>query len=280
MTTTTALALFSRDRVAFGPLEYSLSVKSLMAFRITLPLTLLLLLACPSKSLQAITVGVIGDSIMNGIIGSSAGSANIPWRLRSDLDEFGHADWDIADHAISGATTVSWLEGGNLDDVLAADPDIVVVMLGTNNAIKTVWDPTLEPLFYTGMETILNAIADRPVLLMTPPPVRPDFEFATIATPLLDVDFNEFLFQEAAARSNVTLWDFHDWVTDHPNWEDFSNDGVHFWGQDQALYYSTSDEIALRLDASAVPEPSTLLLGVMASVLLLPLLPRGLSAKS
>lgn len=165
-----------------------------------------------------------------------------------------NADWQAVVIAADGLTAPAWphrdgdwrpdADGfDRLEHLLAKKPDLVVLMLGTNDALHIGQTGRAESerdhlkrAYRNGMTRLIEAVSsDTRVLLLTLPPViRPregevSFDVNKVEATL--VEFNGWLAALAAHRVEVDLYDYRDGVMSLPGWERYYNDdGVHFWG--------------------------------------------------
>ncbi|MEM1210907.1 MAG: SGNH/GDSL hydrolase family protein [Planctomycetota bacterium] len=159
--------------------------------------------------------------------------------------------WQAVVIAAHGLTAPAWPhrdgdwnpdpDGFNrLDLLLNEQPDLVVLMLGTNDAlhIGRYADQTAprEQAYRAALARLLDVLhADTSVLLLTLPPVieaTPANTETDIAAVNRSLDrFNQHLQQLADQRNRTALFDYRAWVTSLDSWPAYYNDdGVHFWG--------------------------------------------------
>lgn len=165
-------------------------------------------------------------------------------------------------------------------DALASDPDIVLFMLGVNDAFQNRFDQFTADIssVFDRLATATNSRGRRPkVIVATNIPVLDnptDAKYAA-ADALLDSQFNPWL-KSQALEHGFALLDLNRRIqnqTGYQNW--YSDDGatpghVHLWGTDRAGagYNWMADQFAraIRADMATVPEPSTLRLMIAAAL--------------
>lgn len=167
-------------------------------------------------------VGVLGDSITEGVFGTTYAT-----RLAELLgDRFNVLEWEgRKGHGVSGATLVqnSYLpiwETGAFADLLASNPEIVTVMLGTNDASEQV-PAGLRANYETDLNLLIATLEALPtspeVVLCTPPP-------ALAASPSSDSIIRGELIpiiERVAQQRRLRLININGRVTDYPtNWPD------------------------------------------------------------
>lgn len=218
-------------------------------------------------SARATVVVATGDSITDGY-------ARIFGRLQFALDELepGMAQGRVA--ALSGHSTGMYLNADGVGLSMTHDPDVVAIMLGTNNVIRRVWAPSDLTLanYARDMTAIITAFRDarnsagvRPkILLLTPPPViRMPAGVSTTAPNPEDADrfLNDEVIPWILAQEGVTVdrvLDINALIRAQPNWSRFYNDGVHLWGDGESGYRLIAGAVAEESLRLAVPEPATM----------------------
>lgn len=213
----------------------------------------------PTAASEPLRVVAAGDSITNGYAYQRA-------RLQEALDATGEEA--VALHAnYSGHTAQQFVDADGVAALLAHDPDVVALMLGTNDANRASWNPVgYDSRYYEPMSEIFNAIdeyangrsrAPTVVLLNLLPTLEEnlapsvDADFATRVT---ETEFNPWLAEQAESRGYL-LADVHSLITSQPNWQAMYNDGIHLWGDGERGYYLMADFVAA-LSIAAVPEPT------------------------
>jgi acyl-CoA thioesterase I len=180
-------------------------------------LTRLILLAVTMQILAAgghaagLKILALGDSLTAGY-GVADGEGFVP-QLQKALHAEG-IDAEVLDGGVSGDTTAGGLV--RLDWLLGEDPQVVIVELGANDALRGL-DPTQAK---TNLDAILSKLAlqHRSVLLagmLAPPNLGPDYAQAFDA-----------IYPDLARRHAVTLYPFFlDGVAAEPTLN--QPDGIH-----------------------------------------------------
>lgn len=209
-------------------------------------------LLCAPAYGAPIRVSTAGDSLS---IGYTSGN-----RLGNALGD----DYEVRTANTGGMTAAYYAGGsGNLQWLLALDPDVAVIMLGTNDVLKRGLNPSgYLGAYKTGMTTIFDALDahDSDVVLLNLPPLTVDLAGDAI----IDSQINPWLAQQAASRG-YTLGDVNSLITSQPNWQALYGDGIHM-GEQGGLGYTlianyTAELIHdLQTTTVAVPEPTAMLL--------------------
>ncbi|MCC6731020.1 MAG: hypothetical protein IT208_16975 [Chthonomonadales bacterium] len=163
-------------------------------------------------------VVTVGDSITNGYT---------PY-LAAELG----ADWTVIGKGASGHSARQYFEQ-DLDDALAADPDIVCIMLGTNDAVRARTSLFNLVRFRNGMSGILDRLASfrngrdrRPlVLLATVMPIVAPSPWVD-AEPFIEEEINPWI-RAASAERGVGLVDIGAQIQRQPDWLSLYREGVH-----------------------------------------------------
>ena len=167
-------------------------------------------------------LGVLGDSITEGVFGTT---------YATFLADLLGASYDVLEwegrkgHGVSGATLVQnsflpiW-DTGAFADLLASSPDVVTVMLGTNDASDAV-PPALFANYESDLRLLvatLGALPSSPeVVLCTPPPAfaisqEADEKIRTVLIPIIG---------RVADDLGLRMIDVYHRVDDYPaNWPD------------------------------------------------------------
>ncbi|MEM6550716.1 MAG: SGNH/GDSL hydrolase family protein [Planctomycetota bacterium] len=216
-----------------------------------------LLSVCGTVDAKPVKVAFIGDSPTVHYTQADQSLADTPVFHATPDTPLGqtlakhNANWHAVVIAAHGLTTQAWPhrdgdwnpdpDGFNrLDLLLNEQPDLVVLMLGTNDALHIGRHPDQadqrEQAYRNALARLLDALpADTSVLLLTLPPIieaTPTNTEVDSATVNQTLDrFNQHLRQIAAERDRTALFDYRAWVTSLDNWPAYYNDdGVHFWG--------------------------------------------------
>lgn len=200
------------------------------------------------KFILSALVVATGDSLTKGYA---------PTKLAASLDEYRGAS---AQRVASGGCTTGRYLGREPDpyqdneyhnftvDVLASEPDVVTLMLGTNDAFRAVTDPTWVEQYKADMLTIFEAYRDVPtVIVMTPPPILPDAPeaspYASEAAGVLSSEFVPWLIE--SVPDEFVLLDVFHLIQQQPGWESFYHtDGIHLYADDCAGYEWLADTVA------------------------------------
>jgi acyl-CoA thioesterase-1 len=135
--------------------------------------------------------------------------------------------FDVHDLGVSRTTLLStsthpYTRTDAARESTAIDPDVVLIMLGTNDSKEPDWRPDLFSEELTGMVRSYQDLPSRPsVVLLTPPAaydnsagIRPDVVDQQVAPRV----------REVAAETGATMVDVHEATTGHP---ELFPDGVH-----------------------------------------------------
>ncbi len=106
--------------------------------------------AVPDKVIVA-----FGDSLIAGY-GLGAGES-FPAQLKTRLEAEGHSDVGVVNMGVSGATSANGVK--RLDKVLAVKPDIVIISLGGNDALRKL---SVEKL-HDNMEYIVRTLTENDI---------------------------------------------------------------------------------------------------------------------
>ena len=203
-------------------------MKQLVTFFATFLTVIALSIPAAAMAESVITVTCVGDSNTQG-------------RYPTMLGEALGAGWNVIDCGRYATTTVTYQEMPQYQAALASNPDIVLIMLGTNDAHPGSWRRTRdggtpEEVFktnYLRLITSFQALESQPkIVMVVPPPVYPDkvkkSEKAQAATQSRNDNLIHSvipLVREIAAEQNLPLIDLHTIMLPSP---ELSADGVHF----------------------------------------------------
>lgn len=220
-------------------------------------------------SAQSLRVVTAGDSLTNGytdLIEASFAAAGV------DVEVTNVAFGGMTSEMFVGRAPWQGRTVNHVNEVLAADPDVILFMLGSNDAGRTTWNVSAFDTFRTSMPVALDAFAsavngrnESPVVVMgNVIPLLNDR--GPVANPRITDDFNPWIAARAQAYG-FDLVDMHGLITSQPNWQDmYHSDGVHLWGQLDADSEWSRGGQYLMADAFrdqaliAVPEPCSLVL--------------------
>ena len=241
-----------------------------------------------------------GDSLTDGI--SRPGYIE-PGRLQFAFDAAGQdvhvttiARGGISMRHYVGRDVISPTEGTRdfAGEVLAADPDVILFMMGTNDTKYWCWHPVYgfhaheqALAAYAGdvidtfdrFASFVNTNGRRPkVIVSTPIPIMvqvngqpvPDPAVAAILeekNQALIEDIGPFLRDEVASRDDFYLLDSWTNIQQQPNWSDWYSDNYHLWAAGQAGYDWFADQyVSKTQDVLNVPEPATLSLLALSAL--------------
>jgi lysophospholipase L1-like esterase len=147
----------------------------------------------PTPAAYPINVVCLGDSLTNG---------SYPQDMQAILRRsFSLRSWNVKALGICGSNTQEWMQmhlHGNARRQLAAGGvDVYVLLLGTNDALKTL--PFSGEMFHQRLEQITQTLLDEhvPVILISPPPVGPGDYAKYIDATLISNDIREICAQVA-----------------------------------------------------------------------------------
>lgn len=189
-----------------------------------------LLLARPERPDQSRRrISCIGDSITFGA-GVLATRKTDAWPVL--LEGLLGKEYQVLNYGVSGATLQKegdfpYRKIGFLNRLEKASPDMILLMLGTNDSKPYNWD---EPRFSKEYEEFIKELlADqsRYVVLMVPPKAFPQEQTGIVAFDISnDVIHDSIrpLILSLAERYHLPAIDLYAFTEDHPEWFD---DGVH-----------------------------------------------------
>ena len=134
------------------------------------------------------------------------------------------------------------------------DPDVILLMLGTNDAIQSVGQPERLTRFDANLRTIVerfanwqNSRGETPsILLATVIPILA--ENRTEAAALVEDEINPTI-RQVAAEYGLRCIDLNEQIQQQPAWTTWYNDGIHLWSQGALGYWWLAERFA-----SAVPQ--------------------------
>lgn len=143
-------------------------------------------------------------------------------------------------------------------DVLQQDPDVIVFMLGTNDAIQSVPDPNMITRYRQNIAavfevfgTAVNSAGRRPIVVVAAPIPIPGHPAADV---LLRDTFNPWLARQAGDRGFAHL-DLHAGIQQLPHWQIYYNDGVHLWALGGTGYQWMAETVRDRVLAALAGDP-------------------------
>lgn len=236
---------------------------------------------------------VLADTVRVAATGDSQTNGYAP-RLSAALDQIGTGN--SVTKIASGGATAAVYTGQTVDlnasppqahnfaqEALASDPDVIVFMLGTNDALRDGVDAykTSIAQVFDEFSAARNSRGRRPaVVIATEVPIldKPDDARYAAAEALMVNDLNPWLRSEAL-KHGFTFLNLHRLIQREPDWQSWYSDDavnpgyVHLWatvdGQ-RPGYTWMANTIALGInralaEAAAVPEPSTAALALIAA---------------
>lgn len=148
------------------------------------------------------------------------------------LQELLGAHYQVYNCGVSGRTLLdlpekSYRNTGYIDMIKMQEPDILIVMLGTNDSKEGYWDAEVYREQYLSLVAELREIASEPeIYIMVPPEAFPLKDGEIIYGISNDVIHNEIgtIIKEVAAEMNVHVIDLYAVTEEHP---EYFCDGVH-----------------------------------------------------
>lgn len=194
-------------------------------------LTVFLGLRCQRR--QVIRVACVGDSITYGAGISNISKNSYPARLQSLLgNHYQVKNYGASGYTMQKAADYPYWEHPDFQESLDFQPDIVLLMLGTNDGKTYNWVNAETFLTdYKDMIRCYQALESNPkIYLMTPAtvfsqntdPAYPDNQYSISAD---NVEEITQLVRDLASELNLPLIDIHKATKDYP--EFFPEDGVH-----------------------------------------------------
>lgn len=186
-------------------------------------------LGSESKS-RVLRVCCIGDSITygSGLSGEEREKYSYPAQLQQLLG----TQFEVSNYGVSGKTLLDipdrgYLSTGYLDEVERKPPDILIIMLGTNDSRPENWDGTAYKEQYLALVQRMQGISDEmEIYLMTPPAAYPGEDGKIIYGINEDVIRDEIrqLVGEVAEETGTEMVDLYGITENHP---EYFRDGVH-----------------------------------------------------
>lgn len=178
-----------------------------------------------ARSGETLQIACVGDSNTEGY-GADSYTTFLAERLGS-----GYA---VSNYGVSGTTAMNsgaypYAETAAYDASLAAAPDIVVLMFGTNDTSRSSWrgsDVFAEE--YAALVGAYQALESQPTIyLCTPPAPHLDDDPGMVSfgvQPAAYAAVNESI-RRLAEENNLAVIDIYTLTLDHPEW--FLDDGIH-----------------------------------------------------
>jgi len=198
-----------------------------MTKKITYTLVLMLVFVFTANPAQAKLVACIGDSITYGSTIIDRTYNSYPAQLGRMLKEFDN-QWETYNYGVSGATLLRkgdrpYIQQSAYTQALAANPDVVIIKLGTNDSKPQNW--VYKDEFISDYLDLIDSFAGLPsnpeIWICKPVPVYA--ELAGITNPIVQ---NEIipLIDEIAQQRDVQVIDLYTALSSVP---DLFSDGVH-----------------------------------------------------
>ena len=237
----------------------------------------MIILSCVTALGNTTRVVATGDSITGGYS---------PVFLQQSLDESGF-DAEVFNVASGGCNADRYV-GNTIDprtltfvdygqEVISLDPDVIIFMLGTNDASQCINNPqSVDPYkallggaggVFDQFQTAVNSRGIRSkVILSTLIPVIEDSDHTIAMNDIIENTFNPWLIEQGI-KYGFELVDSHALIQEQANWQDFYSDSVHLWANGAEGYQWMAENFGSTV-ISAVPEPATILLIGCGAVML------------
>lgn len=106
----------------------------------------------PQANEQSLTILALGDSLTEGL--GVANDANYPAQLESRLQDLGYKDIKVINSGLSGETSTGLVN--RLDWVKQTKPDITILTIGANDAMRGIEVATVEANIRTAITELQN----------------------------------------------------------------------------------------------------------------------------
>lgn len=179
--------------------------------------------AAPHKSTAPLSVACVGDSNTAGY-----GAESYTVALAEDLGE----GYRVTNYGVSGTTAMAsgsypYSETSAYHDSLAAAPDIVVLMFGTNDTAS--WrGADVFAREYDALVSDYLALDPQPrLILCTPPAPHTEETPSTVSFGVQPAAYNAVnsAIRTTAEQHHLSLIDVYTLTSGHPEW--FLDDGIH-----------------------------------------------------
>ena len=171
----------------------------------------------PGPSAQ--TVACIGDSITEGYGLASPGTDAWPAVLQGLLGK----GWNVVNLGVSGSTLMDegplpYRATGKVETAKQLAPDVVFIMLGTNDAGSSVWN---EASYRAQLEALVDEMAasapDARLVLMAPPRTFYEPEYNAFLDEVIGGTIRSIMAETASAKG-ATFVDLFALTESHPRW--------------------------------------------------------------
>lgn len=174
-------------------------------------------------------VACIGDSITYGAgVVNTRDTDSYPAQLSQLLGE----RYEVYNYGVSGRTLLTdtnkpYRETGYIEAVIAQQPDIIVIMLGSNDSKQQNWAPEEYREQYIALVEELQDISGEPQIYLAQPPEAFAGEDGTVAYGIDNVvirDEISVIIQEVASYTGAKVINLYEATEDCP---EYFMDGVH-----------------------------------------------------
>lgn len=179
-----------------------------------------------SVALAQIHIACVGDSITAGYGLSNPGADSYPAQLQTLMG----SGFVVGNYGRSGATALkrsdnTYWNSSQYRASLKSAPDIVVIMLGTNDSKSWNWDAAKFNSDYRALIAKYQSLSTAPrVYICLVPPVYLPNAFGTTFDPAFIQNAVEPAIRDIATQTGVTLIDNNTPLQNHP---EYFTDGVH-----------------------------------------------------
>lgn len=182
----------------------------------------------PQKTLR---IACVGDSITYGTGVEDREKNCYPVVLQNLLN---NSKYRVGNFGVNGATLQKegdkpYWEEERYEQSLSYDPDIVILMLGTNDSKEVNWrDPDTFRMDYEALITSYETLRTKPkIVLVTPPSIyRTDGTGQSIKAAYDSrIEEESQIIRELGEEKGVPVIDMYEITSAHPEW--FNTDGIH-----------------------------------------------------
>ena len=184
-------------------------------------------LGCARALHAQIKVACVGDSITAGYALANPSAESYPAQLQALVG----SGYTVSNHGLSGATLqqqgdFTYWNSWQHTQSKGVNPDVVVVMLGTNDSKSWNWNATRYDTDYRALVAQYQALASRPkVYICLPPPIHEPNAFGGAFSPArMQNEVLPVIRNVAATTAGVTLIDNNTPLLDRPA---LFSDGLH-----------------------------------------------------